>query len=695
MTVGTPLADAASFLETAIADQTVSGGVDIISAWSGMRAISASHAKAEPALACYVAGLLNCIGAWQEAGELLDLLIDELPAEDQRRINVDNVRALFFAVRGDYKKATAIWTDALQRATSADISLQNKIRINLALVALRTGNPHRARTCITDVVGSTATPDARASMLVASANIAVTALLTGAFPRTADITELDSAVWRWGAGESVQPGAALESTAQLASIYFDVATSTGQWSDAEQAVDVLESTAQSLSALLGADDPTALSVRTLLASAELRWALTDQSNSRVEQAVGVLGGIVRRCRRVLGPAHIQTIRTQVELAAAAYAICSARRSLVQIQEAIDASAAVTQLAVDVLGAQHPVAVRAADCLHDCRLLAAELIGLSDYIVPTARPRTLTEPPKLNISILAADEDTIRIRVSWDEDRVGTMRIRHDPHMPSWRPGMMVPAATIDEYGKELLGDWSESPSGLALEAGVPRSHRIYVPFMVDGRWAVAGHPASIVLPSPVSNLHARRTGDNITVGWVWPTGILQAEILWSSPDYGDTEQRVTAAKYQEDTGCRFPIGPSGGVLTARTIIWGISEYIKSDPISMQIDGLPGRISYRFKRSKRIGPISGHRMTLLVSADVDCADLNLIVTLSQSASRAIRVTDELTLCRFNNVSIRRDETMAFDFELPGRLRRPYVLRCSVESPHSLTIVDSQATGLRTP
>jgi hypothetical protein len=387
-----PLADAASFLEVAIENSRISGSVEIASAWNSAGTVSASHARTDPDLACYVAGLLNFAGAWEEADKLLDWVIGDLPPEAEARIRVENVGALLAAARGDLEKAVAIWGASLHNSSDADMALQNKLRINLALASLRTGNPHSARACIADVVASSNPADARAAVLVASADLAVTTLLDGSFPQVDDLDRLDRAVWELASDDRFLPITRLEANAQLASIYFDVTASIGQWQEAEQAVDVLEMTAQSLSASLGADDPIALSVRMLLASAEVRWALVEHNDNRVHRAVEVLQSIARRSSRVLGPTHPQTIKAQVEVAAAVYIVCDASQSLDKAQEAIGTAEKVAQLATDVLGAQHALAVRATACLYDCRMLATQLIEHSIRINLSGRIRRSTRPP---------------------------------------------------------------------------------------------------------------------------------------------------------------------------------------------------------------------------------------------------------------------------------------------------------------
>ena len=163
--------------------------------------------------------------------------------------------------------------------------------------------------------------DSRAAVLLASADLAVSTW-RGVTPNVADLEPLDHAVRGLVGDEQLQSATALEATAELASIYFDVTASAEDWEAAERAIDVMEIAMQTLCALVGADDSAALSVRMLLASAEVRWALIEHDDNRIHYAIGVLDAVTQRTLHLHGETHQQTISAQIELATAKYRVCA-------------------------------------------------------------------------------------------------------------------------------------------------------------------------------------------------------------------------------------------------------------------------------------------------------------------------------------------------------------------------------------
>jgi hypothetical protein len=202
----------------------------------------------------------------------------------------------------------------------------------------------------------------------------------------------------------------------------------------------------------------------------------------------------------------------------------------------------------------------------------------------------------------------------------------------------------------------------------------------------------VPLAPPVEELRVRRLGDRAVAGWIWPVGVHQASVVWSTPERGIVERRLTETEYRDGGGCQLVVGAGGGRVTVRTLVRGAAGPILSDPRSLDVDGVAARVSYRIVRSAGIGRLRSRHVVWL-TADVECTGLDVIIALWAGLTAPRGRAGWMVLRQVDAVSLRAGEPAGFDFRVPRDVRSPYVVRCFVESAEPLSVVHPPVFELR--
>jgi RNA polymerase sigma factor (sigma-70 family) len=98
--------------------------------------------------------------------------------------------------------------------------------------------------------------------------------------------------------------------------------------------------------------------------------------------------------------------------------------------------------------------------------------------------------------------------------------------------------------------------------------------------------------------------------------------------------------------------------------------------------------HRVRLSYQVGQPDerAHQRVVSVRADRDCDGLDLLVVAAPGRTRPESAGDGHLLGRFSGLTLVGGEAETFDVELPGRVHRPYLLRCFVEPPDRFAVVD---------
>lgn len=649
-----------------------------------LRDMSDEQLRSDPETACVVAGLLSVVGLTVEA----ELLLDRVDA-GRDGPQIANVRALIAAAHGNTGRATSIWTSALSGPTSDDTTATDQIRLNLAALAFRDGDPRRAAAWITEVPSGPYTGTGRGTATLGAVAKLTADVWIGADPP--DLTQLDDLLEAVRSDDTIQPVTAVEATAQLAATAFEVAVATGAWEQADEYLATIELAAQTLGASLGADDPITLSIRGLCASAEVRHAIDTGAAGRATHALVTLGQVAERAASRFGPADLRVVRLRVEHAVATLQVARSRRTLTDVQQALDRAGLAVELASVACAPSHPLTLEVTGCLHDCRMLAAEVLGLQRYLLPSPRPQVLAAPVSLVVTTLAADEEQIRARLSWP-DTGGLVRVRRGAGPPPWPPGHPLPVDLLDSYGHEVTGEWREIDDGFAQETTLPRGEPNVVAFVVDGGWAVAGRPVAALLAPPVDDLSVRRMGDRVIVAWLWPAGVREARVSWTTPERGTAIRTLTLTQYQLD-GCTVSVEEGGGRVEVRGLVRGPAGTVLSEPRRVDVEGVaPPRLSYRFERDGR-RLLGGRRHILHLTADQDLTEVDITVAMSAGPAVSDDRQSWRTVHLVRDVRLRAGEPFMLRFRIPADAESTSVVRCFVDGPRPLAVDHSPIPKLR--
>jgi hypothetical protein len=313
-------------------------------------------------------------------------------------------------------------------------------------------------------------------------------------------------------------------------------------------------------------------------------------------------------------------------------------------------------------------------------------------VVSARPRAAAKPvQELTVAPLAVTGDTARVRLSWPAD-AGDVRIRCATRLPGWDVGDLVSMADLDRFGREVAGTPVVDGDRAVLEADVPAGPQVYVPFALGGNGAVVGRPVEMGHANPVRQLHARRIGEQVVVTWVWPDQVTLAEVEWSTPQLPRQVRRVTHAQYVDGSGCRLPVGAGGGTVVVRTVTVGPTGESVSTPAELTVDGRPVQVTYSLRRPSELRARWSRRRVLTLTADGDCAALDLVVIVAAGLVLPLRAEQGTVVDRFEGLRLSRDTPRTLDVELPRGLRTPYWIRCFATGP-GVTLVDPPIAELK--
>jgi hypothetical protein len=338
------------------------------------------------------------------------------------------------------------------------------------------------------------------------------------------------------------------------------------------------------------------------------------------------------------------------------------------------------------GVEYRYAVVAVYLDEDGTEVAAPAVTVTGAPRPEARPLD-----ELRIEPVGRTGAAVRVRVLWPV-RAGPVRVRYSAAEPPWESGTVLAPDDAGRWGAEIAGVPGPRGQDLALEADVPPGPHVFVPFTAGSSGVVVGRPVHAGAAEPVEGLSARRTGDVVTVTWVWPADTGMAEVGWARPEADDALLRLTRTAYRDGGGCVLPVGPDGGVVTVRAVAVGPAGESLSEPVSRTVPPLPVRVRYSVRPAGRLRErLSGGRI-LQVVADRACDGLDLAVVAVQGHVKPLTPAPGTVIRAYPNVRLTGSEPLTLPFRVP-KLARPFWIRCFVTRPAGVTVIDPPVAELR--
>ncbi|RAO16294.1 hypothetical protein MED15_03813 [Micromonospora noduli] len=292
--------------------------------------------------------------------------------------------------------------------------------------------------------------------------------------------------------------------------------------------------------------------------------------------------------------------------------------------------------------------------------------------------------RLRAHVTAVDAQTATAHFAWLTPAGGTVSVRRSELRPTWAPGARIRREEMEGYGEALVSDRIVQEAETLLEVTVPSGRFVYVPFTVDRATdtAVVGEPLALGVTEPVQQLIARRTGDEVTVAWVWPPSVNLAEVTFTPPQGSPTVRRLTRGQVTA-SGCRLRVGPAGGRVSVRTVERGPGGETYSAVESVPVDGVPVAFGYRIRRD---GGLFSRKRLLSVDVDQPCEGVELLLVAASGVAMPARPERGRVVSRVTGLSLHPDVAWQLPFTLPTGLSKPYWLRCFVIRPPDARVTD---------
>ncbi|GAA1635895.1 hypothetical protein [Actinoplanes couchii] len=290
--------------------------------------------------------------------------------------------------------------------------------------------------------------------------------------------------------------------------------------------------------------------------------------------------------------------------------------------------------------------------------------------------------RLTVHLTPLDRGTATARITWATPAAGRVSVRRSERPPGWAAGDTVAEAEVLAWGEPLIAERLVQGPETRIEVTVPSGRQVYVPFTLDGSGtAVVGEPAAVGVVEPVRQLHARRTGDEITLTWVWPASVSLVEVVYTPDDGREVRRRMTRGQVA-DTGCRIT-APVAGEIAVRAVLRGRGGDLMSLPETVPVDGVATVLHYHLPR---VGGLFGQgRRLLRVTVDRVCEDVELHLVVAGGPAMPTRPEQSESLLRFTGLTLAPGDPWEVPFTVAKR-PKPYWLRCFVVRPHGIRVVD---------
>jgi hypothetical protein len=236
--------------------------------------------------------------------------------------------------------------------------------------------------------------------------------------------------------------------------------------------------------------------------------------------------------------------------------------------------------------------------------------------PAVAESTIMERPPLAVTDLAAkllsEEDTSKLRLTFTVPPGGRVEIRRASAPPPWAVDSSVPASAVNGYG-EVVGVTTRPAEDGRAELLVPagQGRTVLTAFSRGRSQTVVGGSVTLELTAVVTGLRARRRWDSILVDWLWPDGVHEARVRWSTAAGGD-QIEITRRAFQDGGGLRLDTGPAAVMISVETVVRERHTTLVSAPVVTEVVARPPRVEWRLHRSW-----CSRRMYLRLRADQSC------------------------------------------------------------------------------
>ncbi|KOV90039.1 hypothetical protein [Nocardia sp. NRRL S-836] len=238
---------------------------------------------------------------------------------------------------------------------------------------------------------------------------------------------------------------------------------------------------------------------------------------------------------------------------------------------------------------------------------------------------------------------------------------------------IVPAARARDCGIPLRPSGISTSGQLRARPVSPGRRRTIVPVTVLGDLAAIGKPCDLdPRQSSVRSLRADRFGSTVRLTWEWPAGATGARIVWRADGkpHGPTD---TAAAHVDITRVAYDSRGLSVSIPPGDYWFGVCTTVTSDgvrsfgPLVLRRESATGTARYTVEPGSRF---PRRKPRLVVESEHDVPPL---VLLAKSGVRPMDSHDGEVLLRVTG----GPAPLAVEFDVPGHLRKPVVLRAFSE------------------
>ncbi|WIM93426.1 hypothetical protein ACTOB_005403 [Actinoplanes oblitus] len=244
-------------------------------------------------------------------------------------------------------------------------------------------------------------------------------------------------------------------------------------------------------------------------------------------------------------------------------------------------------------------------------------GTAGHVVVERPPAPVTD---LTAEILPA-ADRQRLRLCWTVPDGGRVEIRSAGTAPPWPSGTDVPESALDGYGDTVPVVPRTGPDGRAEATIAASQGRVVLTAVTRGQGrAVLGSTVSLELSAMLTGLVVRRRWDTVRVNWLWPEGVQEAVLRWSTATSGD-ELICNRREVQDDGGVRLQVGPQAVTVAVYGLVRQRHRQFRSPPVVAEVPARVPRVTWWLD----VTGLPGFRRTLLrLRADQFCEAPELIL-----------------------------------------------------------------------
>lgn len=275
-----------------------------------------------------------------------------------------------------------------------------------------------------------------------------------------------------------------------------------------------------------------------------------------------------------------------------------------------------------------------------------------------------------------------VTLRWDELPEGTtLMLRRSSAEPSGAAADLLMVEEAAAIGAEV----ASGLAGTAATVSLPAGRWVLVPFAIIGDRAVRGSGVNVDVIPPVTSPEVLRTGADVLVSWVWPTGMTLAQVVWQAGDI-ELPREVTLGEYQRQGGIVFTRDEAAKVRISG-VVRSRSDELMSVPTTVDVPARSPTLTLDVRSVSRVFGIlrsRGKRRVVIVT-DLPCVidRAEIYVHLPDGDPDSDKV---LSVTR--GLDLGPDRPFDVTVKVPGKdeMDRPIYISCRAQSPAGMLRVD---------